>query len=242
MKVKMLEWTKQEELCILERLEKATDNLFFGVNPLTLEKNPSTAPALLRCLLLLTCLLGVWSPMAQVEPLRKRHRPGWARLPSYLLVLSPSRLLIWLLSAACIAAETAHWSHIVRNIVPAVHHSHTLTLSSKWIAETFKARNPTDAPSCPKSFVTSRNLNQHLKVHTVGKPFSCSHCKVFGRLGNLQTHLKVHTGEKPYNCSCCTKSFAQSGSLQLHLRNYSGEKPYSCHQCPKSFSVSSNFE
>ncbi len=47
--------------------------------------------------------------MAQVEPLRKRPGPGWARLPSSLLVLSPSRLLIWLLSAACIAAETAHF-------------------------------------------------------------------------------------------------------------------------------------
>jgi hypothetical protein len=48
--------------------------------------------------------------MAQEEPLRKRPRPGWARLASSLLVLvSPSRLLICLLSAVCISAGTVHF-------------------------------------------------------------------------------------------------------------------------------------
>eukprot|EP00039_Didymoeca_costata_P027541 m.18599 g.18599 ORF g.18599 m.18599 type:complete len:392 (+) comp6360_c0_seq1:406-1581(+) len=83
-------------------------------------------------------------------------------------------------------------------------------------------------PWCPKKFVTTGHLKQHVRIHTGDRPFKCSWCeKSFAQCGDLKRHERIHTGEKPFQCSVCSKSFAQCGNLKKHERIHArnGEKP-----------------
>lgn len=76
---------------------------------------------------------------------------------------------------------------------------------------------------CNKSFIDSRLLYSHSKVHSSLKPYECSYCdKRFTHQSTLTSHVRTHTGEKPYVCSVCGKSFIQSSNLSLHMRVHSG--------------------
>lgn len=72
---------------------------------------------------------------------------------------------------------------------------------------------------CPKKFVTTGHLKQHVRIHTGDRPFQCSWCdKSFAQCGDLKRHERIHTGEKPFKCNTCGKCFAQCGNLKKHER------------------------
>jgi len=78
---------------------------------------------------------------------------------------------------------------------------------------------------CPKRFVTTGHLKQHVRIHTGDRPFKCSWCeKAFAQCGDLKRHERIHTGEKPFSCTTCGKSFAQCGNLKKHERIHLREK------------------
>ena len=91
---------------------------------------------------------------------------------------------------------------------------------------------------CSRCFYKKYEIVDHLRLHTLEKPFFCDHegcAKSFSRKKNLQIHQRIHNGLRPYACSICHKTFMHFIDRKRHLMKHSGERPHKCLVCNKGF-------
>ncbi|XP_043936739.1 uncharacterized protein LOC122809357 isoform X2 [Protopterus annectens] len=79
---------------------------------------------------------------------------------------------------------------------------------------------------CTKTFLYTRSLYRHARIHTGLKPFMCSVCsRRFLDASSLKRHYLVHAAQRPYKCTICHKRFRRNVALLEHRRFHIGEKP-----------------
>jgi len=96
---------------------------------------------------------------------------------------------------------------------------------------------------CKKMFITKKELENHLKVHTGYKNFQCENCKKkFTSQYSLQCHLRLHSGIFPYKCDICDFKTTRKNGLTRHKRIHDGLRPFKCDYCNYSSTTSSGLK
>lgn len=70
---------------------------------------------------------------------------------------------------------------------------------------------------CPKRYVHSESLWNHVKNHPNLRRHICSFCgKGFKEKGHLETHEQIHTNRRNFRCELCDKGFNTPKNLRTH--------------------------
>lgn len=93
-----------------------------------------------------------------------------------------------------------------------------------------------DFDGCNTTTYTLENFDNHKKMHTREKKFSCDECQYTSALySHLLRHVRsVHRRLKPHLCEGCGKSFSSNESLMLHISRFHTRDTYKfqCEYCP----------
>ena len=66
--------------------------------------------------------------------------------------------------------------------------------------------------------------SSEMRSKPIEKPYSCPECsKSYRKSKELIQHMNVHTGDKPYSCPECSKLFTCSRYLKEHMRVHTEE-------------------
>ncbi|XP_040037368.2 uncharacterized protein LOC120822079 [Gasterosteus aculeatus] len=104
---------------------------------------------------------------------------------------------------------------------------------------THSEEKPYRCGECGRGFTTKGPLTIHMRVHTGEAPYRCPDCGwAFKRKINLDNHVTIHSGLRPFVCGVCGKACARKSYLTVHMRTHSGERPYKCPLCDKAFTQS----
>ncbi|XP_067661691.1 zinc finger protein 665-like [Haliotis asinina] len=90
---------------------------------------------------------------------------------------------------------------------------------------------------CPKSFIKSSLLKNHLRLHRNGKPYRCMYCGItFKDELSFELHQEIHKGEtgKPFTCKNCGQCFSSLTLLKRHKASHDDDI-YKCEICDKIF-------
>ena len=98
---------------------------------------------------------------------------------------------------------------------------------------------------CGKNFVSTSNLNKHIKVHGE-KNIECEFCgKKFHYPEYLKVHIAgVHEKKNQFQCSECGKILTSKPGLVSHIKLFHAENKdvYPCPECGKFFSQKGNMK
>ncbi|XP_064472295.1 zinc finger protein 141-like [Ornithodoros turicata] len=73
---------------------------------------------------------------------------------------------------------------------------------------------------CDKTFELFSNLNQHRRLHSWQRPYSCQHCGIrFSKEKALQEHVEIHdTCDIPRTCVICGEHIVSVRGFVWHLK------------------------
>lgn len=97
-------------------------------------------------------------------------------------------------------------------------------------------------PTCPRTFISLRFLNQHKKLYADETPeglLPCYACgKLFKNVTDCRRHeVQIHFAPDVYPCTHpgCSVACPTARALESHLKSHKTERPFKCPHCVRWF-------